>query len=126
MITTHTTATVTAEKKELLTKALGEAITLLPGKSEAYLMLDFIGECQKAFHGDTSLPLAFVEVKLLGRSTKAAYEALTARICDVFEKILDIPANGTYVKYEEVEHWGYNRFHFYKITNLFLEFLHSL
>ena len=112
MITTHTTATVTAEKKELLTKALGEAITLLPGKSEAYLMLEFIGDCQMAFHGDTTLPLAYVEVKLLGKSTKAAYEALTTRICDVLEQILGIPAEGTYVKYEEVEHWGYNRFHF--------------
>ena len=112
MIVTHTTEKITAEKKELLTKALGEAITLLPGKSEAYLMLEFEDECKMAFHGDTALPLSYVEVKLLGKSTKAAYEALTARICDVMEEILAIPADGTYVKYEDVEHWGYNRHNF--------------
>ncbi len=109
MIVTHTTAPITAEKKEVLTRALGEAITLLPGKSEAYLMLEFAGGCEMAFHGDTSLPLAYVEVKLLGKSTRAAYEALTARICDLMEEILGIPTEGTYVKFEEVEHWGHDR-----------------
>ena len=112
MIVTHTTATVTKEKKEALTRALGEAITLIPGKSDAYLMLEFAGDCEMAFHGDTSLPLAFVEVKLLGKSTRAAYEALTARICDILKDELGIPTNGTYVKYEEIEHWGYDKHNF--------------
>ena len=112
MIVTHTTATVTKEKKDALTRALGEAITLIPGKSDAYLMLEFAGDCEMAFHGDTSLPLAFVEVKLLGKSTRAAYETLTARICDILKDELGIPTNGTYVKYEEIEHWGYDRHNF--------------
>ena len=88
MIVTHTTEEITKEKKAALIRALGEAITLLPGKTEAYLMLEFQGGCEMAFHGDTELPLAFVEVKLLGKSTKPAYEALTARICDVLKEIL--------------------------------------
>lgn len=112
MIVTHTTERISEEKKSALTKAFGEAITLLPGKSETYLMLEFEGDCQMAFHGDTSLPLAFVEVKLLGKSTKAAYATLTARICDVLEEILGVPTEGTYVKYEEIEHWGHNRHNF--------------
>ena len=112
MIVTHTTEEITKEKKAALTRALGEAITLLPGKTEAYLMLEFQGGCEMAFHGDTERPLAFVEVKLLGKSTKAAYEALTARICDILKEILGVPTDGTYVKYEEIEHWGYNRYNF--------------
>lgn len=112
MIVTHTTEVITEEKKAALTKALGEAITLLPGKTEAYLMLEFQGGMEMAFHGDTALPLAFVEVKLLGKSTKAAYEALTARICDVLLDILGVPTEGTYVKYEEIEHWGHDRHNF--------------
>ncbi len=112
MIVTHTTETITEEKKAVLTRALGEAITLLPGKSEAYLMLEFAGDCKMAFHGDTALPLAFVEVKLLGKSTKTAYEALTARICDIMRDVLGVPTEGTYVKYEEIEHWGHDRHNF--------------
>ena len=112
MIVTHTTKPITEENKNALTKAFGEAITLLPGKSEAYLMLEFAGDCQMAFHGDTALDLAFVEVKLLGKSTRAAYDALTARICDLLQEILGIPPTGTYVKYEEIEHWGYDRHNF--------------
>ena len=112
MIVTHTTAAITEEKKEALTRAFGEAITLLPGKNEAYLMLEFQGECSMAFHGDTKLPLAFVEVKILGKSTREAYAALTARICDVLKDTLGIPTEGTYVKYEEIEHWGHDRHNF--------------
>ena len=112
MIVTHATKAINEEKKAALTKAYGEAITLLPGKSEAYLMLEFQGDCQMAFHGDTTLPLAFVEVKLLGKSTKAGYDALTKRVCEIMEEILGIPQNGTYVKYEEIEHWGYNGHNF--------------
>ena len=112
MIVMHTTETITKEKSESLTKAFGEAITLLPGKSEAYLMLRFEGDCDMAFHGDREIPLAFVEVKLLGKSTKAAYEALTARTCDILKEVLGVPTDGTYVKYEEIEHWGHDRHNF--------------
>ncbi len=112
MIVTHTTEPITSETKEVLTRAFGEAITLLPGKNEAYLMLEFQGGCDMAFHGDTKLPLAFVEVKILGKSTKAAYNDLTARICDILKEVLGIPTDGTYVKYEEIEHWGYNGHNF--------------
>ena len=107
MIVTHTTEEITKEKKAALTRALGEAITLLPGKTEAYLMLEFQGGCEMAFHGDAELPLAFVEVKLLGKSTKAAYEALTARLCEIMDKVLGVAPDGVYVKYAEVDHWGY-------------------
>ena len=112
MIVTHTTEVITSEKKDALTRALGEAITLLPGKTEAYLMLEFQGECDMAFHGDTTLPLAFVEVKILGKSTPAAYGDLTARICDIMKDILGVPTDGTYVKYEEIQYWGYDRHNF--------------
>lgn len=112
MIVTRTTETITKEKKAELTRALGEAITLLPGKSETYLMLEFAGDCEMAFHGDTELALAFVEVKLLGKSTKEAYGALTARICDILKEIMGVPTEGTYVKYEEIEHWGHDRHNF--------------
>ena len=112
MIVTHTTARITNEKKEALTRAFGEAISLLPGKTDAYLMLEFQGDCEMAFHGDTKLPLAFVEVKILGKSTAAAYNALTARICDMIKEILGVPTDGTYVKYEEIEHWGFDRHNF--------------
>ncbi|MBP3605108.1 MAG: hypothetical protein J6J66_00775 [Clostridia bacterium] len=112
MIVTHTTESISKEKKAALTRALGEAITLIPGKTDAYLMLEFQGDCEMAFHGDTQLSLAFVEVKILGRSTKAAYNDLTARICDIMKEVLGVPTDGTYVKYEEIEHWGFDRHNF--------------
>ena len=49
-----------------------------------------------------------VEVELLGQSTPRAYEALTARVCEIMQEILAVAPDGVYVKYAETAHWGYN------------------
>ena len=47
-------------------------------------------------------------MKIFGKSSKDAYDALTAEICNIYEKELDIPKDKIYVKYEEVANWGWN------------------
>jgi len=52
------------EKKEIsLKERLGESIGIIPGKSEAWLMLDFEGDCRMYFKGSDS-PLAFFDRKI--------------------------------------------------------------
>lgn len=100
------------DEEQNLKTALGEAITLLPGKTEDWLMVDLEGDARLWFAGDKDRLLAIVEVDLLGKSDKASYEKLTARICDIMEKELNVPADGVYVKYGEYTHWGYNKTNF--------------
>ena len=102
---------VTKEKELNIKKKLGEAITLI-GKSEAYLMVQIQENCKLYFKGNDDDNSAFFEVKLLGKSTKANYEKLTAALCDLAYAELAIPANRVYVKFEEVEYWGYDSFVF--------------
>ena len=63
------------------------------------------------FHGDKA-PTAFVEVKILGKSTREAYENLTARICDIMKEEIGVSPEYCYVKFEEITNWGYNGFLF--------------
>ena len=98
-------------KEEIIKNRLGEAIKLI-GKSEAYLMVQIQSDCKLYFKGNKDDESAFFEVKLLGKSTKANYERLTAALCEIASQELSIPQNRVYVKFEEVEYWGFDSFMF--------------
>ena len=98
---------ITDDREEILRKEMGQAITVIPGKTEAWLMLGFKDEMKMAFRGDTS-PLAMIEVDLYGKADPTYYNILTRRVCDITSATLSIPGERIYVKYREVEHWGYD------------------
>ena len=112
MIITKTTATISDEQQCILTEAFGEAITLLPGKSEEWLMLSFEDNQRMAFRGTCENDLCYVEVNLLGSAKREAYDNLTARLCEIISETLGIPSDGIYIKYEEAKTWGYDGFNF--------------
>ena len=99
---------ISKEKEEIIKKKLGEAIKLIPGKSETFLMVGFEDDYSLYFGGEKLEKGAFIEVKIFGKSNKDAYDALTAEICNIYEKELDIHQDKIYVKYEEVANWGWN------------------
>ena len=111
-ISTKTTKTLTKEMETRLKEAYGKAIELLPGKTEKWLMLSFDGDAHMAFHGDSESDMAFITVSLVGKAPSEAYDKLTARICEILGTELDIAPDMIYIKYEEVEHWGWNNINF--------------
>ena len=68
-IQTKTSAKVTKEQEAQLVSALNEAITLIPGKTSRYLMLNLIDECRMAFGGTSEPDIAMVEVEILGTAS---------------------------------------------------------
>lgn len=101
----------TIADKAALKSALGEAITAIPGKSEAWLMVELEDKKDMYFKGSDE-PCAMFEIAVFGKAGNDAYDDLTNRICDISEKLLGVAADRTYVKYSEIEHWGFNRFNF--------------
>ena len=102
---------VPAEKELEIKSALGQAISCIRGKSEAWLMVCIEPEQKLYFQGNDS-PAAFVEVKIYGSAGRAEYDALTAKITSIINSSLDIAPGRIYVKYEEVENWGFNGHNF--------------
>lgn len=94
--------------EKALAQRLGKAISLLPGKSESWLMLQFEDNCRLYFKGDSQKPLAFVNVKLLGTADDASCDRLTGEITRILGDILSIAPDGVYVEYDETNHWGWN------------------
>ncbi len=107
-IKTTTSVKLSDEKKDSLKKKLGQAIALIPGKSEAWLMLSFEDGAYMSFKGDSSRDYAFADVSLFGSASDAAYERLTEAICEILSEELGIGLSDVYVKYEEACHWGWN------------------
>lgn len=98
-------------QKEALNKKLTKAVTLIPGKSEAYIMSAVEDNVSMMFGGESNKPIAFVSVRILHSAPVNAYEKLTAEICKILSDEAGINDN-CYVEYEETENWGMNGFMF--------------
>ena len=107
-INSKVTVKMSEEKKEAVKAKLGEIISLIPGKSENWLMVGFEDSSDLYFQGNQDGPTAFVEVKVYGGASPDAFTKLTGEICNIYQEELGIPQNRIYVKYEAVENWGWN------------------
>ena len=66
---------VSKEQETEIKSRLGQAISLIPGKSESWLMVGIQDEYHLYFRGDDSRPMAFIEVRLFGSPDKEAYNS---------------------------------------------------
>ena len=107
-IHTRVNRPISKETEQALSRELGQAISLIPGKSESWLMLQFEENCRLYFRGNAKNGIAFVNVKLFGASTEAAYAKLTAEITRLLAQHLGIAPDCIYVQYDEIDHWGWN------------------
>ena len=84
------------DQEQEIKSRLGQAITVIPGKSESWLMVGF------------DQPMAMVEVSVYGSENPSAFSKLTGEICRIFEDVLGIAPDHVYVKYQAVANWGWN------------------
>lgn len=112
LIDVKTSAELTAEKIEKVKTELGNAISLIPGKSEAWLMVNISDNCNLFFKGNDNKDTAFVDVSIFGETSKQNCEKLTSEICRILEDSVGIPSDRVYVKFEFSKLWGYNNFMF--------------
>ena len=110
LITAKVSTGITKEKEISLKTQFGKAIELI-GKSESWLMVEFLDNCRLYFKGDDSAS-AMIEVDLFGRASDSGYDALTEKITQIVSAELGIPKDRIYVKYSEIGHWGYSGFNF--------------
>ncbi len=95
-------------QRESLKKKLGQAISIIPGKSENWLMIEFADNCDLCFKGDRSIPAAFVEIKVFGAVPRSCIDEMTKTVCNIYETDLGIKKDRIYIKYEEADKWGWN------------------
>ncbi len=106
-IDTRVTCSISREAEQRMKSRMGDAIRLLSGKTESYLMLAFTEHAHLWFAGDASLPTAMVEVSTFGGATHQDCEALTESLTRILEEELAIPPARIYVKYAATNEWGW-------------------
>ena len=102
------TVKLTEEKQQVIKSKLGEIITEIPGKSEEWLMVGFKDDHALFFRGDKKEKAAFVEIKIFGSADKEHKQAITSKVCTLFEEELQIPKDSIFVVFDEIKDWGWN------------------
>ena len=100
-----------SDLKTAIKDELGKAITAIPGKTESWLMIEISDKLDIFFKGNDE-PCAMFEIEIFGKASSDAYDDLTKRICKISQDLLGVAPDRTYVKYSEIDHWGYNNFNF--------------
>ena len=106
-IQTRTNSKIDKEKEIRIKERLGEAIRLL-GKSEDWLMVEFVPECNMYFRGNSDGLIAYVDIKLYGRSDASSYNNMTSVVTAIINEELGIQPDHIYVSYGEFMNWGWN------------------
>ena len=106
-INVKTNTPVSKDKETALKSALGKAISIIPGKSESWLMVEIEPERKLYFKGSDA-PAAMVSVSVCGSADSASFNKLTDSICTLLNSELGIDTARTYVKYEATKDWGWN------------------
>ena len=104
--------TLTQDKISSLKSEFGKAIECIPGKSEAWLMVNIEDGKNLYFKGDNSEDAAFISVSVFGKASSDACENLTKSICKIINEITGISPDRTYVTYSEFDKWGWNNMNF--------------
>lgn len=111
-IHTYLNQPLSAEKEAILKARLGEAISVFPGKSEYWLMMNFTDNCRMWFRGHNSFPIAYVEIQLFGTADSQTCTAMTQQVCRIFREELNISPERIYIKYAFTDEWGWNNENF--------------
>lgn len=99
---------MTKEQKDNIKSKLGQAISIVPGKSEHWLMVGFEDNYELYFQGNQDQPSAYIEVSVFGNLSDDTASKMTAELCKLYEQELKIPPNRVYIKYQECHKWGWN------------------
>lgn len=98
---------ITAKQQEEMKAQFGQAIELIPRKTEKWLMCIFRPECGMWFQGQAE-DLAFLEVDVFGTLDREPCCALTEVLTKIVGAELEIPADRIYIKYAQTPNWGWS------------------
>lgn len=105
-INVKTNAQVSREAENNIKTALGKAITAVPGKSEAWLMVGI--EPQTLYFRGTDEPAAIAQISLYGSASRSALNELTKSTTEVLSAELGIAPDRIYVSCFSTSEWGWN------------------
>lgn len=110
-----TNKTLRPEQHTALQHRMGELISLMPGKSEQWLMVHIEDGASLCFAGDAGKTAVMAQLRAFGAEQSAeCYDALTEAVTAACTELLEAAPERVYVEYEVTSHWGWNGKNFKK------------
>lgn len=100
------------EKKSAIKRRLGEAIEIIPGKTETWLMVVIHDDACVYYQGHGEESAAFVDVSIYGQDMPEAFDRMTKVLCTLLNEELGTSPQRIYVKYSSTRNWGWNGVNF--------------
>lgn len=100
-----TSKVLTEAQKDAIKTELGRKIEILPGKTEAKLMID-ISDGHSMYFAGEKRELAFLDVRCYGSTEFENKKAFTEAAFDVVQETTGLPEDGIYLSYGEFSTWG--------------------
>ena len=101
----NVTGSLTEKQKNTIKNGLGEKISLIPGKNESRLMIDF-SENHTLYMAGNRRPLAFIDVRCYGKTEFENNKAFTEAALTLIQETLGLEPGDLYLTLTEFEHWG--------------------
>ncbi len=105
-IALHVERALSASEKESLKAALGQAIEVIPGKTEKGLMVEICDGCD-LYYGGQKRDAAYLDVKTYGTAAPADQKAFTEAVFQAMEAA-GFSKNNIYLTISGYPNWGLN------------------
>jgi phenylpyruvate tautomerase PptA (4-oxalocrotonate tautomerase family) len=106
-ISFKTTRVLTLQQELDLKRTAGELITLLPGKSEDYLMIH-IEDNQLMYFGGKDVETMMITCKVYGHPSIDSKQEFVRKLIKEAERITGVPSKNIYLTISDYDHWGMN------------------
>ncbi|MDR2528457.1 MAG: hypothetical protein LBD04_05515 [Synergistaceae bacterium] len=101
-----TTLSLKQEQKDAVARELGQVIPLIPGKTEAVLMVDVADNHTMYFNGKKMERCAFVDVRCYKSAPFEQNKAFTEAVYKLLKNAAGLEAEEVYVSISELPVWG--------------------
>ncbi|TCT16473.1 macrophage migration inhibitory factor (MIF) [Bibersteinia trehalosi] len=88
-----------------LKNGFGQAIGLIPYKSESVLLLEIEQDAHLWLAGDNH-PSAYIQVSIFANEHHSGYAEFTAEITRLIHKTLSIAPERIFIKFDDITAWG--------------------
>ncbi len=96
---------ISEDQEVRLKAALGEAISLIPGKSESHLMLSFTENCRIWFAGSRNGPIVMAETAIFGETTPEDFQRFGQEAVKILKR--ELGAAQVYVNLHQTKDWAW-------------------
>lgn len=104
-IQVNTSKKLSPEQRDQLAAALGERISIIPGKVEKGLMVDIV-DGRHMYYAGHKADAAFVEIRCFGTTAYEAQKAYAVSVFEVLESQLGLGKGQVYFNHVDMLRWG--------------------